>query len=128
VVETGELEVYRLEGTQYRGLAPNAQGRYLIEPLGVELGVWQGTFFNQDAPWLRWYDRHGNLLPIGDELAIQEHRRAEEAIRLAAKETQRAEQERQRAEQERQRAEQERQRAEHLAARLRELGEDPGES
>ena len=76
-------------------------------------------FFNQDAPWLRWYDRNGNLLPIGEELAIQEHRRAEEAIRRAAEETQRAEQERQR-------AEQERQRAERLAARLRELGEDPG--
>ena len=38
VVETGELEVHRLEGTKYRRLAPNAAGRYLIEPLGVELG------------------------------------------------------------------------------------------
>jgi hypothetical protein len=39
---------------------------------------------------------------------------------------QRAEQERQRAEQADQRAEQERQRAERLAAKLRELGIDPG--
>jgi Uma2 family endonuclease len=111
VVETGELDVYRLEGTKYRQLVPSSEGRYLIEPLGVELGVWHGTFFNEDAPWLRWYDHHGHLLPIGEELAAQERRRAEEAIRLA--------------EEERQRAEEERQRAERLAARLRELGVDP---
>jgi Uma2 family endonuclease len=43
----------------------------------------------------------------------------------SAQEKQRAEQEKQRAEQEKQRAEQEKQRAERLAARLRELGEDP---
>jgi Uma2 family endonuclease len=120
VVQTGELEVHRLEGTKYRRLSPSAQGRYLIEPLGVELGVWHGDFFNQEAPWLRWYDRKGNLLPIGEELAVQEHRRAEEAIR-------RGEEERRRAEEERQRAEEEHQRAERLAARLRELGVDPSE-
>ena len=75
VVETGDLEVYRLEADRYRKLAPNAGGRYLIESLGVELGVWQGEFFNIDAPWLRWFDRKGNLLPMGEELAVQEHRR-----------------------------------------------------
>src|SRR5262245_17054292 len=34
LVETGELEAYRLEGTRYRRLAPGPEGRYLIEPLG----------------------------------------------------------------------------------------------
>src|SRR5262249_7549948 len=29
LVETGELEVYRLEGTRYRRLAPGPEGRYL---------------------------------------------------------------------------------------------------
>jgi len=104
VVETGELEVHRLEGTKYRRLAPNAAGRYFIEPLGVELGVWHGRYWNQDAPWLRWYDRHGNLLPLGEELAVQEHLRAEEAVR---------------------RADEERLRANRLAEKLRELGVDP---
>jgi Uma2 family endonuclease len=113
VVETGEFEMHRLEGTRYRRLSPNAEGRYLVEPLGVELGVWQGEFFNEIAPWLRWFDRSGNMLPMGEELAVQEHRRAEQAIR--------------RAEEERQRAEEERQRAERLAAKLRELGVDTTE-
>ncbi len=54
-----------------------------------------------------------------------ERRRAEEAEQRAEAEKQRAEAEKQRAEQEKQRAEEEKQRAERLAARLRELGEDP---
>ena len=58
------------------------------------MGVWHGTFFNQDAPWLRWYDSHGNLLPIGEELAVQERRRAEEAVRRADEERHRADEER----------------------------------
>jgi hypothetical protein len=125
VVETGDLEVYRLEADRYQKLAPNARGRYLIESLGVELGVWQGEFFNIDAPWLRWFDKNGNLLPMGEELAVQEHRRAEEAIRRAEEERKRAEEERERAEEVRRRAEEESLRAERLAAKLRELGVDP---
>jgi Uma2 family endonuclease len=103
-VETGDLEVHRLEGTEYRRLEPNERGHYPIEPLGVELGVWHAFFWNQTAPWLRWYDSRGNLLPTGDE---------------------RAEQERQRADEERVRAISERSRAEQFAAKLRELGIDP---
>ena len=89
-INTGKLEVYRLVDGLYQPLMPNEQGRYPIPRLGVELGVWQGSYQNQTQLWLRWWDEHGNLLLIGDE---------------------RAELERQRAEQERQRAEQERQRA-----------------
>jgi hypothetical protein len=61
------------------------------------LGIWQGEYQNATLPWLRWWDREGNLLLTGYE----------------------------RAEQERQRAEQERQRAERLAAQLRALGVEP---
>jgi Putative restriction endonuclease len=97
VVETGELEVYRLEGTRYRRLEPNERGHYPIEPLGVELGIWHAFFWNETAPWLRWYDTGGNLLLIGEE----------------------------RAEQERLKADSQQRRAERLAAKLRELGFDP---
>lgn len=76
-VETGELEVHRLEGISYRRLNPNDRGHYLIEPLGVELGVWEAFFWNEKAPWLRWYDGEGNLLPIADDRADTEQRRAE---------------------------------------------------
>ena len=105
VIKTGELEVYNLVNTRYRRLTPNERGHYPIEPLGVELGVWQGSYQNQTQRWLRWWDSEGNLLLTGSERAELEQHRAEQ-------ERQRAEEERQRAEEERQRAEEERQRAE----------------
>ncbi|MGD1852514.1 MAG: Uma2 family endonuclease, partial [Cyanophyceae cyanobacterium] len=77
--------------------------------------------------WLRWWDRSGNLLLWGDELADQERQRAEQEKQRAEQEKQRAEQEKQRAEQEQQRAEQEKQRAERLLAQLRAAGIEPEE-
>ncbi|MFM6077405.1 MAG: Uma2 family endonuclease, partial [Dolichospermum sp.] len=50
--------------------------------MGVELGIWQGTYKNVDLPWLRWWDLEGNLLLTGQELAEQEKQRAD---KLAAK-------------------------------------------
>ncbi|MBD2139343.1 Uma2 family endonuclease [Anabaena sp. FACHB-1237] len=102
------LEFYHLIEGKYHLMPPNERGHYFIQKMGVELGIWQGTYKNVELPWLRWWDVDGNLLLTGEEQAEQER--------------QRAEQERQRAEQERQRAEQERQRADKLAAKLRELG------
>jgi Uma2 family endonuclease len=118
VVETGELEVHRLEGNKYRRMAPNERGHYPIEPLGVELGVWHAFFWNETAPWLRWYDSQGNLLPIGEERAVQERLKADEQRLIA-------EHERRRADEERQRATSEQLRAEQYATKLRELGVDP---
>jgi Uma2 family endonuclease len=92
------------------------RGRYVpCEPWfpEVELGVktWEGSYGDMSTTFLRWCDRHGNLIPTGAERAEQEK--------------QRAEQEKQRAEQEKQRAEQEKQRAVKLAEKLRALGVDP---
>lgn len=72
-------------------MQPNAQGRYLIEPLKVELGLWHGTYQNQTLLWLRWWDTSGNMLLTGSERAEIEHERAE-------MERERAEMERERAE------------------------------
>jgi Uma2 family endonuclease len=77
-INTGKLEVYRLVDGLYQPLMPNEQGRYPIPRLGVELGVWQGSYQNQTQLWLRWWDEHGNLLLIGDERAEQERQRAEQ--------------------------------------------------
>jgi Uma2 family endonuclease len=93
----GRVEVYHLVDGSYRPLPPNECGHFPIAPLGVELGIWQGTFENLTLPWLRWWDSQGNLLPTSAE----------------------------RAEQERQAKELAQSRAERLAARLRELGVDP---
>jgi Uma2 family endonuclease len=103
-VEKASVEVYQLVGDRYQRCLPNERGHYSIPSLGVELGIWQGQYMNQNLPWLRWWDSSGNLLLHGDE---------------------RAELEGQRAELESQRAEQANQRAEQLAAKLRELGVNP---
>lgn len=96
-VTKAKVEVYHHVDGRYSLLTANERGHYEIPHLGVELGIWQGTYQNVELPWLRWWDSQGTLLLSGEE---------------------RAEQERQRAEQERQRAEQERQRAEQAESLL----------
>lgn len=87
-INNGKLEVYRLVDGFYQLLAANERGHYPIVPLGVELGLWQGSYLNQTQLWLRWWDEQGNLLLIGDERAELEHERAEIELERA----QRAEQ------------------------------------
>lgn len=77
-VEKASVEVYHLHDTTYHQMPPNPQGRYLIAPLNVELGIWQGRYQNVDLPWLRWWNTAGNPLPTGEERAEQERQRAEQ--------------------------------------------------
>jgi hypothetical protein len=93
------LEVYHFVDGFYHPLKPNDRGHYPIAPLGVELGVWQGTYQNQTQQWLRWWDDQGNLLLIGSERAElerqraeAERQRAEQAEALLAQERQQQEQ------------------------------------
>ena len=83
--------------------------------MGLWLGTWEGTIDRETLTWLRFYDASGALVLLPEEAEAQ---RAE-AERL------RAEAEKLRAEAEKLRADSEKLRAERLAARLRELGEDP---
>jgi hypothetical protein len=92
----------------YQTIIPNERGWLWCEKLGLWLGTWYGTIDRETISWLRFYDSNGALVLLPEEVAQQ-----------------RAESEAQRAESETQRAESERLRAERLAARLRELGEDP---
>lgn len=118
--EEEKLEMYRREGGRFHLMAANEQGRYFIEPLGMDLGIWHGTFARCDLPWLRWWDTDGILLPTGEELAASERERAE-------CERKRADSAGRRANNERKRADSEKERAEKLAAKLRSLGVDPDE-
>jgi Uma2 family endonuclease len=68
-VEKASVTVYQLMGDCYQPCPPNERGHYGIASLGVELGIWQGRFMNQDLPWLRWWDSQGRLLLTGDERA-----------------------------------------------------------
>lgn len=98
--------MYRLVDGFYQPLATNERSHYPITPLGVELGLWQGSYQNQTQLWLRWWDEQGNLLLIGDERAFLERQRAEQQTQRAELERQRAEQAESLLEQERQQAEQ----------------------
>ncbi|OCR01105.1 hypothetical protein BCD67_17185 [Oscillatoriales cyanobacterium USR001] len=97
-IMTGKLEVYSLNAGFYQQLGPNERGHYPIVPMGVELGLWQGSYQNQTLLWLRWWDDEGNLLLIGDERAKLEELKVQREQERAERESQRAEAERQRAE------------------------------
>jgi hypothetical protein len=71
VIKEKTLEVYHLLEGCYQRLEANERGHYSIPSLGVELGLWPGRYQNQSQTWLRWWDRSGNLLLIGDERAEQ---------------------------------------------------------
>ncbi|MBY0524970.1 MAG: Uma2 family endonuclease [Gemmataceae bacterium] len=111
-VNPGRIEMYHHVENHFELMAANARGHFEIAPLGVELGIWQGSYLGMELPWMRWFDGQGNLLLTGHELVAQEQQRTE---RLVAQERQRGER----------MVEQERERAERLAAQLRALGVDP---
>ncbi len=84
-VNLARVEVYQLINGRYQMMQPNERGHYPIEPLGVELGIWQGRYTNMEFPWLRWWDAQGNLLLDGTEIAQLAEERAERlAERLRA--------------------------------------------
>ncbi|MDC0832574.1 Uma2 family endonuclease [Geitlerinema sp. CS-897] len=100
--DENSLEGWQLDKQfNYQPLEPQENGWLWCETLGFWLGTWQGTIARETAIWLRFYDTEGNVVPLPEEAAQQQ---AEEA---------------------QQQAEEAQQRAERLAARLRELGEDP---
>jgi Uma2 family endonuclease len=117
--EKGAVELYQLAGGRYQRVTPNAAGRLPVEPLGVELGIWQGTYRGVSYPWLRvWDSKTGELLLNEEERAEAEKQRAETAESLL-------DDARRRLEEECERAEAERRRAERIAERMRAAGLDP---
>ncbi len=126
-VEKATVELFKLNGGGYHPVEANAAGRLPIEPLGVELGIWQGMYREMGLPWMRvWDSATGELLPTEEERAEMERKRAETAESLlddmrqmldeecerAEDETKRADNERRRAEDQQKRAEEEHKRAE----------------
>src|SRR5262249_53601234 len=113
------IELYKLNGGHYVPVAANAAGRYLVEPLGLELGLWQATILGMDLPWLRGWDAAtGQMVPTPGERAQAERGRAEAAESLLDDYcefvTEAQEQ-----------TATERKRAEKFAEKLRSLGVDP---
>ena len=120
------LELYRLEDGHYVLVPANAAGRFPVKPLGVELGVWQGSYQGQEGPWLRvWDAATGHLVPTAEERAEAERQRADSEKRRAETAENLLDDTRRRLDEECERAEDERRRAAKLAERLRALGGDP---
>jgi Uma2 family endonuclease len=115
------LEVWQLVNGRYQALKPSAEGRYLIAPLRVEVGVWEGTFRNLAGAWLRaWEPATGRMLPLLREQADAAEAGLEETRLLLTEQVNKTDSERKR-------ADEQSRRAELLAARLRELGINPDE-
>lgn len=64
-----KLEFFRSDTGRLTRQEPNAHGRYPIDALGIELGIWRGPYAGYSLPWLRWWDAQGNLLLTGEERA-----------------------------------------------------------
>jgi hypothetical protein len=134
------VEVYCLEKGRYRPVDANAKGRFPIEPLGIELGIWEGTYREMTLPWLRvWDAATGAMMSLAEERAETAEGLLVDTRQMFSEETERAESERKRANEaarqlseEIRRANEEsrlkneaRQEADRLAAKLRELGIAP---
>lgn len=81
----GRLEGYALDAVhkRYRPLEPLPNGDLPCEPLGLALGLREGSHQGTEARWLRWIGGDGAVLPTGEEAAERERLRAE-AERLRA--------------------------------------------
>jgi Uma2 family endonuclease len=151
-VKKASVEVYRLVSGQYEKMLPNHRNHYEIEPMGVELGIRYGSE-EPPVPWLRWWDKEGNLLLTGSEraaqaeilaererliasqerlarqeaetIAAQERLAKQEAETIAAQERQQKEQERLAKQQAEATAQAEQTKNEKLVAYLRSIGVDP---
>jgi Uma2 family endonuclease len=112
------LELYKTVGGDYRPVQPNEHGLFVIEPLGLALGHWEGTYGPHTQTWVRFYTPDGTLVPSEREVIEVEHRRAET---LAA----RAEAEKARADGEKARADKTAADMAELLAKLQAKGIDP---
>jgi Uma2 family endonuclease len=114
--EPNSLQGWHLDNNQrYQPLVPDERGWLWCETLGFWLGTWEGTVDRETAVWVRFFDESGNLVLLPEEAAQQQAEAAQQQAEAAQQQAEIAQQQ----------AERERQRADLLAARLRELGENP---
>ncbi len=62
------LRVFQLQGSSY---IPKNDAWFPDVNLGLTL--WNGSFENINATWLRWCDVDGNVIKTGDELAVEKN-------------------------------------------------------
>jgi len=120
------LQAFSQNGNGYREMSPNEAGRFPIEGLNIELGIWDGWYREIDAPWLRvWDPTTGKIVPLADERIEVAEMALEETKTILAEQVAELETRRKRIDTAEQLATTQRQRADLLAAKLRALGIDP---
>ncbi len=127
------LEVFRLNGVDYRPVVANAAGVFEIPEMGVALGHWNGRYGTHELTWVRFFENDGRLIPHEGEVADEAIAKADEEKRRANRERRRANQANHRADQEKARADEEKARADEavadrtkLLAKLKANGINPG--
>jgi Uma2 family endonuclease len=116
-----ELTVYHLRNGRYVIARDNS-----LPAVGLGLAFWEGVYCNTHARRLRWTDAGGRLIPTGGESTELARREAADEKRRAEQAAKAADDEKRRADQAAKAADDARQAAERMAAKLRELGIDPG--
>lgn len=121
---SGSFEAWTLDTARraYVAATPDERGHVHCAPLGLWLGVVHGVFAAIEAPWLRWIDAEGKVLPYLHELLELAHDQTRGATERAEREAARAEREAERAEQESKRAEAALRELEALREELRRRG------
>jgi hypothetical protein len=72
------LYYLKLVGGQYEEQVLQPQNPHLwLDVLGIGLGIWEGSFDEVSAHWLRWCDREGNWLLTDTEQAQLEIEQAQ---------------------------------------------------
>jgi len=80
--DSGELAGFALREGVYEPIVPDESGLLASRRLGLKLVRWRGTYGRMEAEWLRWATPEGVVLPSPQEVADEEHNRAD---RLAAR-------------------------------------------
>ncbi len=107
---------------QYQSLTSNERGWLWCQKLGLWLGTYEGTIDRETAVWLRFYDVAGNLVLLPEEAAAAQAQVAVTQAEIAVAQAQAAVTQ---AEVAAIREEAAAAQVARLAARLRELGENP---
>jgi Uma2 family endonuclease len=74
-----DLAGFRLDNGTYQPIFSDSQDRLVSQQLELALVRWQGLYRGVNAIWLRWQTLDGELIPTGQEEAIQAQIKAQEA-------------------------------------------------
>ena len=125
---------FSLQNSVYQPIPLDSQNRYISQKLGLALVRWEGSYRDIYTTWLRWTSLEGELVPNKYELAERAEQHAEQVQRYAEQVQQQAEEAQQQAERTQQNLTLVEEKArvlqtqnDRLAAKLKELGIDPGQ-